>query len=253
MTFLWAECTKGRAPPCGCVRARVGECLCDEGLSEKSRLVEFVFCSLYTRSQLRDKTDKSTPPLLLLTYPSLFPPPLCLLFILSSLPLPFTELLLGLTFVLEMTFQWCELFNNIKTAAATKSQTQRTMFSSRLSQPSQNALFTLEGINPKGCFWGHKVMHILQLPTAFVMYQERCIGKDTSSAIVLELETCLVDWHKCSLEERKQDIVITECCLSLHVARWLRYKKATTSKMDEKSFIRADVRVKDKWASSANG
>lgn len=43
--------------------AQIGECLCDEGLSEKSRLVEFVFCSPYTPSQLRDMTDKSTTPL----------------------------------------------------------------------------------------------------------------------------------------------------------------------------------------------
>lgn len=72
-----------------CVYARGGE-----GLSEKSRLAEFVFCSSYTSSQLRDKTDKSTPPL--------FPPHLTLLvssflFILlyvSSLsPLPFLSVL----------------------------------------------------------------------------------------------------------------------------------------------------------------
>lgn len=48
-----------------CVGASVcmgGECLCDKGLSEKSRLVEFVFCSLYTWSQLGDKIDKCAPP-----------------------------------------------------------------------------------------------------------------------------------------------------------------------------------------------
>lgn len=90
MTFLWTECTRGCAPPRVCVRA--GECLCDAGLSEKSRLVEFVFCSLYTSSQLRDMTDKSTPPLPP-HLPLLVSSFLFLLLCVSSLsPLPFTLL-----------------------------------------------------------------------------------------------------------------------------------------------------------------
>lgn len=87
VTFLWTGCSKGCTPPC--------VCLCDEGLSEKSRLVGFVFCSLYTSSQLRDKTDKSTP----------FPPPphlpllvssfSVLLFTISFFPHPFNTLCWG--------------------------------------------------------------------------------------------------------------------------------------------------------------
>lgn len=96
---------------CACVWG--GECLCDEGLSEKSRLVELVFCSLYISSQLRDKTDKSTPPFpppssptpfcVLLSYLSLW----CLLFILSPSS-SFHHTLPGLTFRLgnDLPVMW---------------------------------------------------------------------------------------------------------------------------------------------------
>lgn len=86
---------KGSAPPRLCVQG--GECLCGVGLSEKSWLVKFVFCSLYTSSQLRDKTDKSTPPLSPPHLPLLESPFIFLLCWVSSLspsslPLPFTIL-----------------------------------------------------------------------------------------------------------------------------------------------------------------
>lgn len=95
---------KSVPPPCLCVYGEV-DCLRDEGLSDKSRLVGLVFCSLYISSQLRDKADKSaspfptssssyTPSCVLLSYLPLW----CLLFMLSSLPLPFFHALLGLTF-----------------------------------------------------------------------------------------------------------------------------------------------------------
>lgn len=101
--FLWMGATKAYHPPV-CVYGEV-DCLRDEGLSDKSRLVGLVFCSLYISSQLRDKADKSaspfptssssyTPSCVLLSYLPLW----CLLFMLSSLPLPFFHALLGLTF-----------------------------------------------------------------------------------------------------------------------------------------------------------
>lgn len=130
MTFLWTEGKKGmRTSPC--VYVWGGECLCDEGLSEKSRLVEFVFCSLYISSQLRDKTDKSAPPFSSLrrTYPFSCPP-----FLSSSLVsslyalLPsssFYRTLLGLTFLLGNDLPAMWTFKQHQ-AAASKSQTRRT-------------------------------------------------------------------------------------------------------------------------------
>lgn len=161
------------------------------GLSEKSRLVEFVFCSLYTSSQLRDMTDKSAspPPRCVLLS---FPPPLCLLFILPS----FHPTLLGLTFVLEMTFQWCELLHNIKPDAATKSQSQsRVLFFLflHLSSAKSKCTFSTWGfkfkisvvalLNPILKWEFHKSWIIFLLflfycgffwpPPAFTMYWER--------------------------------------------------------------------------------
>lgn len=93
--FFEQSARKGSAPPRLCVQG--GECLCGVGLSEKSWLVKFVFCSLYTSSQLRDKTDKSTPPLSPPHLPLLESPFIFLLCWVSSLspsslPLPFTIL-----------------------------------------------------------------------------------------------------------------------------------------------------------------
>lgn len=207
MTFLWTECTKGRAPPRACVCAgrwvfvRRGViwkvtagwvCLL---FSVQLQPIKRQDWQIYSSSF----SSSPTPSCVLLSFPP--PPPLCLLFILSSLPLPFYHTLLGLTLVLEMTFQWCELFNNIKPAAATKSKTQRTFFSPHfLSQVKMHSLHLRVQIQ-KGSFSGHKVMHILQWefhetlsiffsfllhqcflwpPTAFMMYQGGCTGKDTS-------------------------------------------------------------------------
>lgn len=85
-------------------------------------------------------SSSPTPPRVLLS----FTPPLCLLFIPSS----FYLTRLGLTFVLEMTFQWCELFN-IKPAATTKSQTQRTLFFLHLSSAKLKCTLYTWGLKSK--------------------------------------------------------------------------------------------------------
>lgn len=59
--------------------------------------------------------------------------------------------------------------------------------------------------------------------------------------------------HKYSLGERGKSIVIMKCCLSSHVTFFALLEKATHLKMDEKSFIRADIRGKDKCASNDMG
>lgn len=61
-----------------------------------------------------------TPPSVLLS----FSLPLCPFFLFSF----FHHSQVGLTFIFEVTFQWCELYNHMKLTSATKSQTQR-MFS----------------------------------------------------------------------------------------------------------------------------
>lgn len=133
-----------------------GECLCDEGLSEKSRLVEFVFCSLYTSSQLRDKTDKPAPPLPPPHLPFLASSFLSLLFGVSSLSsLPFILLLPCSAGVDFSYWKWPSSDVNFLTTSSPLLQQSHKPKGHFFSSPhftSQTKMHSLEVVNPKKDF-----------------------------------------------------------------------------------------------------